>query len=393
MISIHMTTACRFANGLLQRAVESVLNQDFSDFEFIICDDASEDGTARYLDEVRRQDSRVKIIRNPLNLHSVAISLGRCFSLASDDRPYITWMFDDNVLLPRSLGTLLKAIELDDNLDFVFGATVCPHSDGSQRRIGDASVEYIRANVEQSSVLVPNAGLLAKRSLFNCVGWYDASIILRRSTDWDLFRRMIAAGKFETIPLDMAVEYGELVATSLRNTYTTSFAILKKYCDHRDAAGWPVSLEAALYHPVDRIPAGDWTSEEMQQLNFIMLEYFISVGDIFKAYEWAGRLEQKMEDIPWWVNRLKQTSKQEELLFSKAALGAFTGVVFSHVALRGQRENVECRCGELQAQLEYLQWERTATRYRIADNINRFIKRGPVLHKLLKQAAEGFGRR
>ena len=36
MIAIHMTTHRRLASGLLQRAVESVLSQDFTDFEFVI---------------------------------------------------------------------------------------------------------------------------------------------------------------------------------------------------------------------------------------------------------------------------------------------------------------------------------------------------------------------
>ena len=58
MITIHMTTHRRLASGLLQRAVESVLSQDFTDFEFVVCDDASVDGTAAYLHRVAAADRR-----------------------------------------------------------------------------------------------------------------------------------------------------------------------------------------------------------------------------------------------------------------------------------------------------------------------------------------------
>ena len=85
MISIHMTTHRRLKNGLLPAAVESVLNQTFEDFEFVVCDDASSDGTAAYLARVAAQDPRVKVLRNARNEHSVAVSLGRCFQ-ASDFR-------------------------------------------------------------------------------------------------------------------------------------------------------------------------------------------------------------------------------------------------------------------------------------------------------------------
>ena len=78
MITIHMTTHRRLASGLLQRAVESVLSQDFTDFEFVVCDDASVDGTAAYLHRVAAADRRVRVFHNETNVNSVAISLGRC---------------------------------------------------------------------------------------------------------------------------------------------------------------------------------------------------------------------------------------------------------------------------------------------------------------------------
>lgn len=51
--------------GRLRECVNSILNQSMEDFEFIIVDDASTDGTAAILDDLK--DSRIKIYRNAVN--------------------------------------------------------------------------------------------------------------------------------------------------------------------------------------------------------------------------------------------------------------------------------------------------------------------------------------
>jgi glycosyltransferase involved in cell wall biosynthesis len=255
MISIHMTTACRFKSGLLVKAIESVLSQDYEDFEFIICDDASMDGTQNYLLSLQSRDARVKVFRNAVNVNSVAVSLGRCFNQISPDAKYITWMFDDNVMRPEALTILVNSLREDDNLHFVYGTAVCHLKNGAVFAVGYQDANYVRANVGMSPDLVPNAGILIKREVFDQVGWYDASVILRRSCEWDLFNRMIAAGyQFKVISAELIDEFEDLEIDSLRNTFITTFDLMRKYVEFRDQAGWQSTLEEALYFPVDRIP-------------------------------------------------------------------------------------------------------------------------------------------
>lgn len=63
------------------KSMESVLSQTLGDFEFIICDDGSQDNTFDLLSEYARVDSRIRIIRNETNL-GLAASLNKCIDVA-----------------------------------------------------------------------------------------------------------------------------------------------------------------------------------------------------------------------------------------------------------------------------------------------------------------------
>ena len=76
----------------LKEAINSILNQTFQDFEFIIIDDCSTNGSEEFLSDL--QDKRVKVIRNSHNL-GVPKSLNIGLSLAKGK--YIARMDADDI--------------------------------------------------------------------------------------------------------------------------------------------------------------------------------------------------------------------------------------------------------------------------------------------------------
>jgi glycosyltransferase involved in cell wall biosynthesis len=100
-ISIYIPTRNRV--DLLAAAVASVLAQQFTDFELIVVDDASTDGTAAYLESAARSDRRVRFIRNDSPC-GAPISRNRAIRQAVGE--FVTGLDDDDQFAPQRLGEL-----------------------------------------------------------------------------------------------------------------------------------------------------------------------------------------------------------------------------------------------------------------------------------------------
>ena len=64
------------AEKTIKRCIDSILNQTYENWEFIICNDGSSDGTLNILNEYQKTDSRIKVISNKSN-KKLAASLNR----------------------------------------------------------------------------------------------------------------------------------------------------------------------------------------------------------------------------------------------------------------------------------------------------------------------------
>ena len=86
------------AEDFIQEAVDSVLQQTFSDFEFIIVDDASTDGSLQRL--CSYHDPRIRILRNETNM-GLTRSLNKGMEFVRGE--YVARMDADDVSLPSRL--------------------------------------------------------------------------------------------------------------------------------------------------------------------------------------------------------------------------------------------------------------------------------------------------
>lgn len=166
-------------------SVSSILSQSLADFEFIICDDASRDGTFEILSEFARRDSRIKLIRNEENL-GLAASLNRCLEISVGE--YIARHDLDDVSDEKRLEAQVKF--LDSNADISLVGTAAYLFDER----GVFGMESFPERVLRRDFLFSSpykhGSVVFRRCALIKAGGYRVAKETRRAEDYDLFMTM-----------------------------------------------------------------------------------------------------------------------------------------------------------------------------------------------------------
>jgi glycosyltransferase involved in cell wall biosynthesis len=102
--------------NFLREAIASVFDQTFQDFELVISDNASTDGTGDICREAECRDRRVRYFRSETNC-GLARNFNRAFGLARGR--YLVWLGHDDVMGKDYLRQCVAALEADP------GAVLC----------------------------------------------------------------------------------------------------------------------------------------------------------------------------------------------------------------------------------------------------------------------------
>ena len=105
-------------SDLLPRAIESILNQTFADFELIIVDDGSVDNTVQILRKYIRQDDRIRVYFNHQN-KGIGYSRNRLIDLSR--APYLAIMDSDDFSFPNRLQDEVDYLQKRPDVDWVSG--------------------------------------------------------------------------------------------------------------------------------------------------------------------------------------------------------------------------------------------------------------------------------
>ena len=95
------------AEAVLETCVASVLAQTFSDWELLLIDDGSPDGSGKLCDDYAAQDSRVRVFHKP----NGGVSSARNLGMAAAVGDYILFIDADDWIAPETCQTLLDALE------------------------------------------------------------------------------------------------------------------------------------------------------------------------------------------------------------------------------------------------------------------------------------------
>ena len=199
MTSPRVSVVMSVYNGdhYLRDAIESILHQTFSDFEFIIIDDGSTDGTWAILTDY--DDPRIRVVKNDVNLGLVR-SLNKGLALARGE--YIARMDADDISLSERLdkqvqfmdrnpviGVLGTDIELINEFGTAYNEFK-PPSIPTQSRAVNWTL-FFRCCIHHPTVV-------ARRTVLECLGGY--SLDFAHAEDYEFWLRAIFKTKIMNLP-------------------------------------------------------------------------------------------------------------------------------------------------------------------------------------------------
>jgi glycosyltransferase involved in cell wall biosynthesis len=128
--ALSVGLAVRNGGHTIKRCIESILAQDFADFELVIYDNVSDDGTREMLDAYAHADPRVRVTVNPVN---VGLQENMRNVLRASRGSFFRWISADDWLEPGCLSACIQALQSrPDAIGVTTWFTIHTH-DGSSR--------------------------------------------------------------------------------------------------------------------------------------------------------------------------------------------------------------------------------------------------------------------
>ena len=166
-------------------AIESILNQSFSSFEFIIIDDYSTDWSYEICKKYAKKDSRIKLFRNDENMW-ISYTRNKLISLTKTN--YISSQDSDDVSLKDRLKKSFDFLEKNKDYAVVSGDNIIIDENSKEiwyRKYFDNIEKII---LKKSPISQPSS--MFRKDIFLEVNWYDKN--LNYWEDYDLWCKIFA---------------------------------------------------------------------------------------------------------------------------------------------------------------------------------------------------------
>lgn len=196
LVSVIMSVYNRL--DIVELAINSVLNQTYKNFEFIIVDDGSTDGTDKFLSKF--DDNRIRLILSESNNGA---SYARNLALSVAEGDYIMYLDSDNQWDSRYIETMLGAFKELPDADALYSGQLLYDSldsDPFAMRFGSLNKSLLK----NGNYIDMNCFAHTKK-VFSEIGGFDES--LYRLVDWDFILRICNNFKVYSIPVLLSYYY------------------------------------------------------------------------------------------------------------------------------------------------------------------------------------------
>ena len=245
MISVILPTYNRAY--CLERAINSVLNQSYTDLELIVVDDGSDDGTKELVQKLQKADSRVKYFYTRINQGPAA---ARNYGIEQASGDYLAFQDSDDLWRPEKLSLQMKRME-EMGADFCYHEVQCDFGNGQyailpqqelaiQKKEGDIYAQMLYDN------LVDCPSLLVKRVCIDRIGVFDTQ--MKALEDYDLALRLAReyrAAFVNQVLLDSGYTSGSVSLQAVNYLNASCYLLAKYKADYL--------ATATLNHRLERI--------------------------------------------------------------------------------------------------------------------------------------------
>ncbi|MGB9736431.1 MAG: glycosyltransferase family 2 protein, partial [bacterium] len=267
LISVIIPTFNRFK--MLERALRSVLTQSLQNFEVILIDDASTDGTDEYLQKRFSAEIEKGIILYTRNKNNKGRSVCRNIGIKLSNAEFIAFLDDDDEWLVDHLANLYNLLSKHKDLGIAFSNWYTVNEETKKILPGIKGVSTGTGNFYLGLMLraligYPSTGMV-RSSLIKKIGGFKEELILRE--DWELFSKCALASDIGFIDKPTAYIY----------VHAGSYSKNKVQWVKDTELSWNSILDFAKQHRVQI------DNRFIAERSLRLSRGFLSVGDFDKA--------------------------------------------------------------------------------------------------------------
>ncbi len=173
--------------AFLEKAIKSILEQTFKDFEFLIVDDVSTDSSLEIIKKFASKDKRIKILANKERL-GLTKSLNKTLRQAKGR--YIGRMDADDISLKERLNKQVNFLDSHPEIVILGSWVILIDEKGNKLRIKKTPTNYkeiYQKAIKENSFIHPT--LMFRRSVLEKVGFYDKDFLYAQ--DYELVLRIL----------------------------------------------------------------------------------------------------------------------------------------------------------------------------------------------------------
>ena len=275
----------------VRQAIESILNQSWRDFEFVIVNDGSTDATAAIL--ASYDDPRLIIVDNETN-QGLARSLNIGLKRARGD--YIARQDADDMSLPQRLDAQVRFLDAHPQITVV----------------GSSLVEVDLAGIPRGKVTMPKNGLVLRwhgifqSPICHCAAMFrratvleqGAYLLLSEAQDYDLWSRLLWSGhhmanlsealvQWRSVPEGISVTFSKSQGRNFREIVRTN---LRKFAP-------ALGDDARLRDLVWRLQVGGGFDEPLEQVQKALTVLGELVKNFCEYFQLDKRQERRVRQI------------------------------------------------------------------------------------------------